>query len=34
MGLGFLSAPWIVIAASVFGTILVSRALFGMGVIK
>jgi hypothetical protein len=34
MGLGFLSAPWIVIAASVFGAILVARAFFGMGIIK
>jgi hypothetical protein len=33
IGLGFLSAPWIVIVASVFGTILVSRGFFKKGIV-
>ncbi|MDR3265516.1 MAG: hypothetical protein LBT15_05860 [Synergistaceae bacterium] len=33
IGLGFLAAPWIVIVASVFGTILVSRAFFKKGIV-
>lgn len=34
IGLGFLSAPWIVIAAAVFGTIFAARILFQKGVLS
>jgi hypothetical protein len=32
-GLGFLSAPWIVIMASVFGTVAMARVLFNRGLV-
>jgi hypothetical protein len=33
-GLPFLATPWLVIVASVFGTILIARILFKLGVLK
>lgn len=33
IGLGFLAAPWIVIAASVFGTIAIARVFFSRGLL-
>jgi hypothetical protein len=34
IGLAFLSAPWIVIVASVFGTVLIARAFFKRGMLR